>query len=91
MFLKRGQFSFVYHHSKVVALKVVIGNMFHVHVVEERPENSQKETGRFGRDGLVCSATRRFTPGRAETANNPISVTHIAQDLGRLRNHGANW
>ena len=46
MFLKRGQFGFVYDHSKVVAFQILIGDMVHVDVVEKRPESSQEETSR---------------------------------------------
>lgn len=35
-----GQFGFVYDHSKVVALQIVVGNMLDVHAVEKPPENS---------------------------------------------------
>ncbi len=61
MFLKRGQFGFVYHRSKVVALQIVIGNMFHVYSVEKPPGNSQKETIRF--DVGWASGSPRCSPG----------------------------
>ena len=40
--LQRGQFGFTNNHSKVVALKIVIGDVFHIGIVTSRPENSQE-------------------------------------------------
>jgi hypothetical protein len=42
VFLKRGQFVFVYNHSKVVALQIVVRNMFHICLVADWSESSQE-------------------------------------------------
>src|ERR1035438_2336727 len=46
MFLKRSQVGFVYDHSKVVAFKVVIGNVQHAPLVWEQPKSSQEKQER---------------------------------------------
>jgi hypothetical protein len=39
---KRFKFGFVFHHAKVVALKIVIGNVVHIPLVGDAVKNSQK-------------------------------------------------
>jgi hypothetical protein len=53
-----GQFGFVYDHSKVVALQIVVGNMLDVYAVEKPPENSPTPPPRFTRMPSESELTR---------------------------------
>ena len=80
VFFKRRQFGLIFYHSKVVALKIVIGNMLHIGVVEKRPENSQEKTSGLVQMGL--SLRRTLSQDRAPKWLSATSPTWC-RALGR--------
>jgi len=57
VFLKRGKFSFVIHHSKVVALQVVLGNMRAIHLrqsIGEPPAGAMQNGHRHLQIAVEC-------------------------------------
>ena len=64
MLFERGKFGFIFHHAKVVALKIVVGNVVHTNLVVGTAKKSHKCFSRAAVDGT--GERNRGVPGSAD-------------------------